>query len=126
MKIAHAVVLLVATVFIWGCSTGGNKQFTNVDTEYKKMLEAQKQRKNAQAADEVPAKMAELKPEDHERLGDRHVVEGNNVKALFQYARALELKPADINLRYKIGRVLLRQHLPVDALQQFEEIVRRE
>ncbi len=118
--------LMILFLMASGCSSTGKGQFNGVSSEYKKMVESQKQRANAVAREEQPAKLPELKPQDYELMGDRFLAEGNNVKALLNYAKAVEANPAAANVRYKMGRVLLRQRLKGDALQQFEEIVKRE
>jgi tetratricopeptide (TPR) repeat protein len=121
------IVLLLSGCFVLGgCASSGGSQAGRIDGEYKRMLENQKQYAHATVAEETKVKMPEPTAQSCESLGDRYVIDGKNVKALMEYTKALELEPASINVRYKMGRVLLRQRLPVDALQQFEEVVRRD
>lgn len=123
---ASLSVLVVLLLMASGCGTAGKGQFGHVNSEYRKMVESQKQRANAAAKEEDPARPADMKPQDYEHTGDRFLAEGNNMKALLNYAKVIELQPGAVNVRYKMGRVLLRQQLRAEALQQFEEIAQRE
>ncbi len=121
-------ICLVATGFtVCGCAST-KQQPSGVSSEYKRLLELQKQKTAASVATTEPT--AKQKPEfdaaGHERRGDQYVRQGNAVMALVEYEKCLGLDPASVGARYKEGRLLVQQGLIAEGLREFDEILKQD
>jgi tetratricopeptide (TPR) repeat protein len=129
-KSGKQVVLLLLPVIIIGLSgCAGHRKGSLMNqgeifsgSEYKKVLERQKERAAAAAGEDE--QVTETTAEGYEWLGDRYTREGRLGMAFVQYRRALQIEPARTGLRCKIGFLFLEKGLHDDALEVFEEVLK--
>jgi len=70
-------------------------------------------------------KPPEMTEEDLERLGDTYFSRGNFHMSFVQYEKSLKLSPDNIRVRYKKALVFLYAGLSEDAINEFNEILKR-
>lgn len=81
------------------------------------------------AMESMPDRAAEkdgVTSQEIETEGDLILRSGNLPMAMVKYCRALEKAPDNVNLRYKIGRLLLVGGASEPALQAFQEVLQRD
>lgn len=116
----------VSMLAVAHCASSGSPQAISKDGEYRKLLELQKQKAEAAQKETELKNLPEMSAEDHDRLGDRYLSQGNVVIAFVEFQKALELKPTLVRTRYKLGRLYLSRGLTEDALRCFEIIEKQE
>jgi Flp pilus assembly protein TadD/ketosteroid isomerase-like protein len=75
------------------------------------------------ATEKKDPKMTSL---EHERSGDLQLRRGNFDMAYIQYEKSLRLKPDNVKARYKKGLLLVIARMNVDAIKEFQEVLKRE
>ncbi len=123
-----AIIFLTGMVLIilCGCATGKDQQ--TVMNDYKaKMVDLQQKKALAARAPEqaLPAGY-EATAEMFEQRGDNYVRQGDSVAAVAEYQKSLDRDPLRTTVRYKMGKILLGQGLPEDALKEFDQVIVRE
>ncbi|MGD0229479.1 MAG: tetratricopeptide repeat protein [Syntrophorhabdales bacterium] len=128
MRAITPVFLALAIVFaLFGCASKQAAQpVASRDGEYRRMLELQKQKTNMIADELAQKRLPELTAEDHDRLGDRFITQGDVSHAFLEYQKALGMKPGLASTRYKVGRLILKEGHPEEALAQFEMIEKQD
>src|SRR5262245_28102020 len=118
--------VLIAFVFASGTILGGctaPKETTTSSfdmSEYRKMLERQK---NEQAAVEnTETKAPEMSPEEHEKAGDTEAQRRNFPMAGLHYTKALQADPTRNTVRLKLGQMMLQQGMFDAAVTQFKDL----
>jgi tetratricopeptide (TPR) repeat protein len=67
-----------------------------------------------------------MSAEEYERSGDGYFNSGNLQQAFLQYDKSLRLAPGKPQLSYKIGLLFLLNKMNGDAIQQFQEVIKKE
>ena len=104
------------------CSTDGTKEAVKI-SEYKKTMDAQKQKSDLAAEEEALKKVPDPTVDSYERMGDGYLKQGNIDKAFITYNKGLNLDPKSIRLRYKMAGLFLTKGLVQDAEQGFLSII---
>ena len=120
-----SVGLLVGACAVIGCAGSKDSAPDSFDmSEYRKMLERQK---NEQAArDEAEPKAPEMTAEEHERAGDADVQRRNFPLAGLHYSKALKADSTRNSARLKLGQIFLQQGMLEAALTQFQDLQTRD
>ena len=87
-------------------STDGTKEAVKI-SEYKKMMDAQKQKSDLAAEEEALKKVPDPTVDSYERMGDGYLKQGNLDKAFITYNKGLNLDPKSIRIRYKMAGLFL-------------------
>ena len=120
------LMLPLSLCFLPGCaSTDGAKETAKM-SEYKKVMDAQKQKADIKADEEALKKVPEMKADGYERLGDSFLKKGDLDFAFVQYNKALNLDPKSIRIRYKMGGLFLTKGLAEDAQAGFLSIIQEQ
>jgi Tfp pilus assembly protein PilF len=114
--------LCMTSILLGGCSSLGKSQQPDLFKEYRKKLEAQKAAFENEEEKKAPA--PEIGAEEHERLGDFYLRQGNMDLAFLEYDKALRLDRSRIHIRYKIGRLFLEKGILEEAAKEFQEILK--
>jgi tetratricopeptide (TPR) repeat protein len=105
-----------------GCTTDGTKEAVKV-SEYKKLMDAQKQKSDLKAEEEALKKIPDPTADSYELMGDGYLKQGNLDKAFITYNKGLNLNPKSIRIRYKMAGLFLTKGLVKDAEQGFLSII---
>src|SRR5688572_31882821 len=100
--------VLLGICVITGCA--GSKEATTSQfdmSEYRKMLERQKNEQAALESTEIKA--PEMTPEEHERAGDAEAQRRNFPLAGLHYTKALNADPTRNSVRLKLAQLMLQQ-----------------
>lgn len=114
-------VLLMGIWWLGGCATEGDFKFKTVEEHYQSVLERQKA--GLDSGENSLERLPEQTVEEYERLGDAYVEQDKIGFAIIQYNKALEMDPGRIQIRYKVGILLLKNRKPQEAQKQFEQIL---
>jgi Flp pilus assembly protein TadD len=118
-----SIYFFLLLFFLSGCaSTDGTKEAVKI-SEYKKMMDAQKQKSDLAAEEEALKKVPDPTADTFERMGDGYLKQGNLDKAFITYNKGLNLDPKSIRLRYKMAGLFLTKGLAPDAEQGFLSII---
>ncbi len=118
------ILAAVLPLGFWGCAARSAQQPHIQAGEYRKIMERQKAQTAPQEA-EAP-KIPELTADGYEKLGDRHLSQGNLDLAFTQYQKALQKDPGQLRVRYKTGFLFLKKGLLEEAKQEFQDILKVE
>jgi len=119
----YSLLLIFACFcFLTGCSTDGTKEAVKI-SEYKKTMDAQKQKSDLAAEEEALKKIPDPTVDSYERMGDGYLKQGNVDKAFITYNKGLNLSPKSIRIRYKMAGLFLTKGLVQDAEQGFLSII---
>jgi len=120
-KIVICVLMIPGLAMIpLGCAKRNPQQ--DLLKEYRKTLERQKIA-SAREEQEALKRVPEMTAEEHEKLGDQYLSQGNLDYAYIQYDKALRLSPNQTRIRYKMGRLFLEKGLLEEAKREFQEIL---
>ncbi len=119
------LLAVVAGIFAISACASSNPQ-TQAASEYKKILELQRQKEWAARVDEKLMKLPEMTPADLERAGDNFARQGNAVMAFVNYNKALERNPDQPGLHYKMGCLFVEKGLYAEAQKEFEEVLKKD
>jgi len=130
-KVIHTKVLvytLILTLAVGasGCASNKNNPQSLVESEYKKVMERQKQITAADEGMVVPKDLPEMTAERYEQIGDNHIRQNNSGLAFVNYEKSRRLDPRRSSVRYKMGILFLNKGLQEDALKEFEEILKND
>lgn len=111
-------------ILLYGCSAipGANlqdQQSVNVEKQLEK-------RQYLQQLEEEPAKQSEKSPEENEAIGDHYLQRGDINKAFLYYAKSVQGNPDNSGLQYKVGTLLLKRDMYVEAEQAFLKMLSME
>jgi len=117
-------LLCAVGLLLDGCSAmpGANlqdQQSVNVEKQLEK-------RQYLQQLEEEPTKKSEKRPEENEAIGDHYLRGGDINKAFLYYAKAVQGNPDNSGLQYKIGTLLLKRDMYVEAEQAFLKMLSME
>ncbi len=118
------VSFLALSFSIGGCSAP-KSQVPYTPGEYQQILDRQKAGL-AVSADQVSNVSKDMSPQEHHRLGDMYLQQGNPAMAIVQYEKAVEADPSLFRIHYKIGQMFLKKGLPQDAIQHFGEVLKHD
>ena len=122
-----AVSFLFLAIYLMGfsgCASKQNIQTNAGESEYRRMMDMQKQKATIAAEEKITKKITDMTSEDLEQLGDGYMRKGNATMAFVQYQKAVGLDPKRTTVRYKLGILYLRRGLPADATKEFEEMLK--
>jgi tetratricopeptide (TPR) repeat protein len=111
------------------CGCGNSKKLENSfgnQTNYKKMMDMQKQKSTVNVENEFSEKIPEMTVEEYVKLGDAFNNQNNERKAFINYYKALRLDPDQNEVRCKLGFLLIRRGMIDDALKEFVEILKND
>ncbi len=129
MKIAQiSNFILVAGccgVLLPGCETFevSPQKFSTPDEHYQQTLESQKA---GVELNEAAKKLPEATAEEHGKLGDAHLQQGQLGLAISQYLQGLDKEPTQTATRYKLAMLLLKHGKPDASRKQFEIILEQD
>ena len=118
----YSLLIFPSLTFLTGCSTDGTKEAVKI-SEYKKTMDAQKQKSDLAAEEEALKKVPDPTVDSYERMGDGYLKQGNIDKAFITYNKGLNLDPKSIRIRYKMAGLFLTKGLVQDAEQGFLSII---
>jgi Flp pilus assembly protein TadD len=107
---------------IMGCPSSSSQSQVK-ESEYKKLLEQQKQKSQIKEDEAALKKVPEMTADGYERLGDTFLKKGDLDFAFVQYNKALNLEPKSIRIRYKMAGLFLTKGLADDAQAGFLSII---
>jgi Flp pilus assembly protein TadD len=119
------ISVLLGTCVMIGCADSKEATTSQFDmSEYRKMMERQK---NEQAAlESAETKAPDMTPEEHERAGDAEAQHRNFPLAGLHYTKALQADPTRNTVRLKLGQLMLQQGMFDAAVTQFQDLLTRE
>lgn len=129
MKIVQILkIILVAACFgIWlvGCETfqASPQKFSTPDEHYQQTLESQKAGVELNEAAKI---LPEATADEHAKLGDAHLQQGQLGLAIGQYLQGLDKEPTQTATRYKVAMLLLKHGKPDASRKQFEMILEQD
>lgn len=127
LKVICSIVFVLSSMSLFcGCASDSHpftKDWPPRQGSYENILD--KQRRGL-AMEEVPEEEPDMTAEEHERLGDQYLQQGNMDESFVQYYKALNLNPAETGVRYKMGLLFLRKGLPDGALKEFQEVLKED
>lgn len=118
------VSVFILLFSIEGCSAP-KSQVPYTPGEYQQILDRQKAGL-AVSADQVSNTAKDISPQEHHRLGDMYLQQGNPAMAIVQYEKAVEADPSLFRIHYKIGEMFLKKGLSQDAMQHFLEVLKHD
>jgi Flp pilus assembly protein TadD len=116
------ICLWITAIMTGGCSSFGKSQQPDLFKEYRKKLEMQKAALAKEEEKQIVA--PELGAEEHERLGNLYLRQGNPDLAFLEYDKALRRDPSRTHIHYKLGRLFLEREIPEEAAREFQEILK--
>src|SRR5262249_41623595 len=116
--------LLVLLISLVGCA-GQKKELSYYPGEYQQVFERQKAG-HAPAIDEVSDASKDLSARELDVLGDMYLKQGHHALAIVQYQKAFDADPSLFRIHYKIGEMFVKKGLPQDALEHFQEVLKRD
>lgn len=124
-------VILIISMGLWGCAHPNSASDVYQKGIYEKILEQQRARQSVADAredreDKILKNLPKMTVEDYERLGDNYLDQGEPDLALVQYNKALGMAPKRLGIRYKIGSLYLRRGLIRNAINEFQNILKRD
>ncbi len=127
-RIQISKIILVTACFgtgLVGCESFelSSQKFSTPDEHYQQMLESQKA---GVELNEAAKRLPDVTVEEHAKLGDAHLQQGQLGMAIAQYLQALEKDPTQIVTRYKLAMLLLKHGKPDASRKQFEHIVKQD
>lgn len=124
--IVSCLLMTLQLMGLWGCASKQTVSSNLRESEYRRMMELQRQKTAmAMAAEEKIARnIPEMTAGDLEMLGDNYIRRGNITAAFLQYQKSIRLDPRRITARYKLGNLCLRKGLTSEASKEFEEIMK--
>jgi len=99
------------------------QKFSTPDEHYQQMLESQKA---GVELNEAAKNLPEATVDEHARLGDAHLQQGQLGMAIGQYLQVLEKEPTQTATRYKLAMLLLKNGKPDASRKQFEKIIEQD
>jgi Flp pilus assembly protein TadD len=125
-RFGNAVKLLIV-LGLWpgliGCPSSDTQSQIAKESEYRKLLDQQKQKREIKEDQELLKNLPKMKAGDYEHLGDTYLKNGDLDFAFIQYNRALNLEPKSIRIRYKMAGLFLTKGLADDAQAGFLSII---
>jgi len=120
------MVMTIQLVGLGGCASKQTVSSNIRESEYKRMMELQRQKTamSLAAEEKIAKNIPDMTAGDLEMLGDNYIKRGNITLAFMQYQKAGQLDPKRITVRYKLGNLYLRKGLPSEASKEFEEIMK--
>ncbi len=131
MTLTRAAATLAVVIFCAAGCAGRNKG-TPDQTSYERFFkqnvsDVSKKRQGSMEKDSSDLKeLPEMTSEERERLGDSHFSKGNLRVAFVHYDKAVRLEPDNVRLRYKRGLLFVVGRLNDEAIQEFQEILKKE
>ncbi len=119
-----SVIVFILLFSNEGCSAP-KSQVPYTPGEYQQILDRQKAGL-AVSADQVSNTSKDMSPQEHHRLGDMYLQQGNPAMAIMQYEKAVEADPSLFRIHYKIGEMFLKKGLSQDAMQHFLEVLKHD
>ena len=121
----NIIVLACCGVGFVGCESFelSPQKFSTPDEHYQQMLESQKA---GVELNEAAKKLPEVTVDEHAKLGDAHLQQGQLGMAIGQYLQVLEKDPTQIATRYKLAMLLLKNDQPDASKKQFETILEQD
>lgn len=117
------IVIVISGTF--GCAfTGKQQDIVKGKSEYRRLLELQKQKASVVTEGEILKKIPEITAEEYERLGDNYIRQGDIGTAFIQYDKGLLLDPNLASIRHKMGCLLLSRGMDKEAMKEFEVILK--
>jgi Flp pilus assembly protein TadD len=122
-SVCSRFLLIFLAVAVMGCASRNTPQTQLIRqaSEYRQMMDRQK----ASADEEALKKVPPLTAEGYEKLGDQYFLQGKPDIAFKNYYEALRLEPAQIRVRYKIGRLFLEKGIQEEAEKEFQGILEK-
>ena len=109
------MILAIHLVCLFGCASKQNAQTNAGQSEYRRMMDMQKQKATVADEDKIAKNIPDMTSEDMEQSGDGYMRKGNETMAFVQYQKAVGLDAKRTTARYKLGILYLRKGLPDDA-----------
>lgn len=126
IKILVYTLILTLVLGATGCASNKSNPPSLLESEYKRVMERQKQIAAADQGTVVPKDLPEMTAERYEQIGDNHIRQNNAGLAFVNYEKSRRLDPRRSSVHYKMGILFLNKGLQEDALKEFEEILKND
>src|SRR6476620_6538006 len=124
-QVFYAIAVLWGAWLMASCADSKENTSSSFDmSEYRKMMERQKNERTALENGEKSA--PKLSPEEEERAGDDEVQRRNFPMAGLHYTKVLNADSGRNTVRLKLGHIMLQQGMYDAASTQFQDLVKRD